>query len=1784
MEPNFDDFAPSLDADSDLVFGTVGEVVEFVDRTWYREVLKRARWMDLIGDYAGAERFVVDGEAVLQEVLDDELLAIGVDGGNFQVAHAIHSMERLLDALMKRGAVFDVVFFAQTRHLTLRGDRSDFAHTSRALARVLLYNHLVAYTETIGLSVHVFTDLEDDKWRTYRQRARPMFFMTNDGGTVRKSKDKVAFTQCILIQRLFILRLLVSEGIAVSLLKGAEFRDMKIFSFVCEQRFDPRASLPRGVEVAFQSALVTLEEKSSQLGAAGLLFSSKRDGRTLDAVLTDLATSFGHAVFDDLSHPHSPQLLWLFVVHSLIIPTLGIRRRARKLDLLHTDLARELTTHFLPMLFRSLASVIICHGDVVDIDGRVFVALVQFVIEKQVSVEELVGPDIYARAVSIWSAAGCNAHSSLKSLYTSFPNPSRSSAPSSLTPRSTLMPFTNPVFDDELASVHVHVSFDSDPPPLERLEFSLGTEFEDVRHWHAHKQTILPKHFGGETQKPTTERERLRRLRAEQRFMAGMQRLAETLTGASGGQLQQIVIPPVGDSMKARPARKQLVRTNASKQGKTPVLSSADKIRLQKAEADKARADAAGAEWWTEQQTLLSALPSTQDKFVHLQRLSRNQRTQGGWLAAELQMYRINLEITDWIADANAESPDVRDRHAVSLLRQVRDAYTLASQHPACVPVLEAILTSLGFATLIPSFGTFSIPAGARTLGFKFTKLLRSKSGNPAHKFMKITEHPVVWQLRLFGEYMDRSMDSQPDERVSFSPDAWQRCVLDCLDRRDCSVLAVAPTSAGKTFISFYAMEKLLKESDTDILVYVSPTKALVNQVAAEVYARFSKDLNGRSCWAVHTRDYRIHDPQKCQILVTVPEMLAIMLLSPPLASVWTPRIKRIILDEIHTIGQHEGGSVWEQIILLAPCPIIGLSATVGEPEVFNSWLESVQIAKGFGHEFILHPHRYSHLRKFAYFPQLLRQGSGGEIEEIFTSLDDVKSTENKRFIHPLTALGFNTTSLPSDLSFEASDALSLYLAMSRLPIGTFNIDCAALDPIAFFSDSKLLTQKDVLSYESALKQALSPFIVSADIQNVSTPLRRVVDSLTDPIIAKVDPAILNTPPSNALIRSKLLILLADLHADGDLVGISPLLRVNRCLIHPIHPQPALLFNFDRNDCEQMLISITSALSAAEKRWRNTSPEWKRKIEQWQRWKMGAKDRQRRAEKLKSLKKSAEDEPTPTEDESWESSFDPDDPSPQFCFVGSYAAFSKSDLEKEIEDMRWRGIPQWALNGLRRGIAVHHAGMNRAYRSLVERLFRVRFLQVVIATGTLALGINAPTKTAVFCGDSAFLTALMYRQCSGRAGRRGFDTLGKVVFFGIPLNRIYRLMLSKLPRLAGTFPLSSTLSLRLFNLLHGSQYSDYAKQAIRSILRLPQISFGSDVGREQLLHHLRFSIDYLRRMRLLGPRGEPINLFGVASHLYYTEPSNFALVALLQSGTIHAICEQHSSIKAQHEIVLLMSNLFGRRYLPDTYTTSESLQEVKRKYPSAVVLRPMQSEARAVLQRHQQQVLDVFTTYAVTFAEQHDGDLPSDDTLPLSRVEYKDRAKTSPFKDYLSSSAQNVIARSAFVANSGHVDHFATISELANTVRLGLHLNEHAIPSFEHFLSSGQRAHTLNAYLLDFYTHGQTAALTNANGIRPGEIWFVLQDFEMTLKTVRGNLENLLLRAVASAETVDEEGAEVDSGYFTQDVAEVDEGGEPGLEGKRVRPSGVSDRDWKVLEIFDEVVATFGEKFRAMWS
>ncbi|XP_043927919.1 probable ATP-dependent RNA helicase DDX60 [Protopterus annectens] len=154
------------------------------------------------------------------------------------------------------------------------------------------------------------------------------------------------------------------------------------------------------------------------------------------------------------------------------------------------------------------------------------------------------------------------------------------------------------------------------------------------------------------------------------------------------------------------------------------------------------------------------------------------------------------------------------------------------------------------------------------------------------------------FQLQYMGHYLKREERKDPDPRIQhFIPDTWQRELLDIVDNNE-SAIIVAPTSSGKTYASYYCMEKVLRESDDGVLVYVAPTKALVNQIVATVHNRFLKELpSGMTVCGVFTRDYR-YDALNCQVLVTVPQCLEILLLCPHRQN-WVKRIKYVVFDEV---------------------------------------------------------------------------------------------------------------------------------------------------------------------------------------------------------------------------------------------------------------------------------------------------------------------------------------------------------------------------------------------------------------------------------------------------------------------------------------------------------------------------------------------------------------------------------------------------------------------------------------------------------------------------------------------------------------------------------------------------------------------------------------------------------------------------------------------------------------------------------------------------------------------
>lgn len=404
-------------------------------------------------------------------------------------------------------------------------------------------------------------------------------------------------------------------------------------------------------------------------------------------------------------------------------------------------------------------------------------------------------------------------------------------------------------------------------------------------------------------------------------------------------------------------------------------------------------------------------------------------------------------------------------------------------------------------------------------------------------------------------------------------------------------------------------------------------------------------------------------------------------------------------------------------------------------------------------------------------------------------------------------------------------------------------------------------------------------------------------------------------------------------------------------------------------------------------------------------------------------------------------------------------------------------------------------------------MFRKGFLTAVIATGTLALGINMPCKTVVFFGDSVFLTALNYQQASGRSGRRGFDQLGNVVFTGMKRERAFEVMSSRLPDLQGHFPLSTTLMLRLMGLLHHTENSEYAINAINSMLSQKRLYLGGPSDQMAIKHHVRFSIEYLRRQNLLTREGVPLNFAGLVGHLYFTENAAFAFHSLLREGYFYEVCRdiRHKPAEVLQELILVLSHLFCRQPVRN-YKDKKFLEDVVHKSTSVVLLPALPRKAEQVLRAHNGETLGIFKTYVRTYVQQHLGDT-QDDTLPFTKHKVGRQEGAKYDVASVLGSLPPTELRSPFVALSGSTDNFDSIHDLCDTVRSGVFLEESALPYIRIYPDDTEGV-PWNAYIYDFFKHGNLQTLISDNGIKSGDVWFHLKDFSLVLATIITSINN----------------------------------------------------------------------------
>lgn len=151
-------------------------------------------------------------------------------------------------------------------------------------------------------------------------------------------------------------------------------------------------------------------------------------------------------------------------------------------------------------------------------------------------------------------------------------------------------------------------------------------------------------------------------------------------------------------------------------------------------------------------------------------------------------------------------------------------------------------------------------------------------------------------------------------------------------------LLICAPTASGKTFVATLAITAVLGKGKA---LYVVPLKAL----AAEKYKEYTVLLEGTSYQAIlstgevdsdlyHLANYDI-------IILTTEKLDSLLRYRVP----WLNEVKVVIIDEIHLLNDPQRGPVLEIIItqlkmLLKP-QIIGLSATIGNPQEIADWLEA---------------------------------------------------------------------------------------------------------------------------------------------------------------------------------------------------------------------------------------------------------------------------------------------------------------------------------------------------------------------------------------------------------------------------------------------------------------------------------------------------------------------------------------------------------------------------------------------------------------------------------------------------------------------------------------------------------------------------------------------------------------------------------------------------------------------------------------------------------------------------
>jgi superfamily II DNA or RNA helicase len=559
--------------------------------------------------------------------------------------------------------------------------------------------------------------------------------------------------------------------------------------------------------------------------------------------------------------------------------------------------------------------------------------------------------------------------------------------------------------------------------------------------------------------------------------------------------------------------------------------------------------------------------------------------------------------------------------------------------------------------------------------------------------------------------------------------DEWQIKIIHNIDN-NISTIIKAPTSAGKTIISGYATYIASKLNNKSL--FIVPTDALAWQVASYVEHIINSvvPIVTKSHESIPYRKDMIELMNNSNCIVGTPEEILNYL--PFIKN----NFKWVIFDEIHLIGNEEGRAIIHIAKALPSVSFLALSATIGNIDIIYNFFKEINIHREI--DIVSCEKRFFNLMKY-YYDQ--KTNSLERINPLsLININDFKTNDIEK-------KQFNPTPL---------DIWDLYLVLSN----KFKLNHNIL-PNNFFNKNKRIELDEAYDFFNKL--------ILFMIDKFKTNPNDIND-----IINHFQKQNINVEDENI-----------------DLLKLAFKLKKES-------KTPSIIFQKNTVECMKMVRRFAKDVEIAENNKYPRLQQDRLKIEKQVKMNEKKQDQQKEMSdskmmkmmmgKLKLKKDGYATSSIPKNNISDIEIVPIQEPHPDFIF-NNYQVISAQMIEEWYNNLK-KYFPNdgenyhYIIKLLWRGVGIYANNLPEPYLRLVQSLACNKQLAIVFSDMSLAYGVSMPFRTVVIynvLNINDDLDSMVYHQMSGRAGRRGLDKEGNVIFVGYKWDTIKHLSTSSIP-------------------------------------------------------------------------------------------------------------------------------------------------------------------------------------------------------------------------------------------------------------------------------------------------------------------------------------------------------------------------------------------------------------------